>query len=294
MTSNGKLFFARLRPFPTVTLPVLAAVLIFGAAPAGAVVDLAQRPELYDARALALGGAGRSLSPSPTAGRMNPAAIAGIRGFYGGATYLTRDEETLDALRVTVVDNSSSPVAGALMYSRMVAGRELEDIGLVLAAGANNQWWGATTRYVHGRDSSSDEWDGAFVGDIGVLVQREWLRIAVVGHDLFASTLDFLETRLALGLSTDFYGFTLAGDYVRHLDTDLDHGQDTHVGVEYTPKGSKWSLRAGQVWEGATDEDAFTWGIGWTYKTLELGYGWMKTRQEPGPTVHVFSVRGSF
>ena len=58
-------------------------------------------PEIIDARAMALGGAARSLPATAMAARMNPAALAPMRGFWTGVSYLTRNEPVLDALRVT-------------------------------------------------------------------------------------------------------------------------------------------------------------------------------------------------
>jgi len=272
---------------------VLSALLLAPTIPALAVEIT---PETFDARAMALGGAARSLPAVGMSARMNPAAISPIRGFYGGATYLTQNEDILDALRVTVVDNESSPIAGALQYNRMVAHhQESEDVGLTLATGAKGQWWGATVRYVHARDNPDDDWDGAFVGDAGILLKRPGnLRIALVGHDLFASTVDFLETRLALGISAAWDAFTLSADVVRHIERSMDDGQDLMVGIEFAPKSSKWSLRMGQVWEGESADDAFSAGFGWSLDTLEVGYAWRKSRQDPGPTTHVFTIRGAF
>jgi hypothetical protein len=253
-------------------------------------------PETFDARAMALGGAVSSLPGNSMAVRANPATLSLRRGFFAGMTYLNRDKGQLDAVAVTVVDNSSSQFAGAIQYVRAVGNMEAEDFGVTMASNMGKYAMGTTVRYVHARNDRNDDWDGAFVADIGILLRRDsGLRIAVVARDLFASSLDWLETRAALGISMDdIFGFNLSADYVRYFDHNLDNGSTVHLGAEWSPLQSPWTLRLGQQWNALTTEDFQSIGLGWTDRRFDFGYAFQQNRQDPGKTIHVVSISSPF
>jgi len=254
------------------------------------------RPEILDARALAMGGALRTLSGPVAAARMNPAALGAVRGFFAGTSYATRRADACDALSFTLVDNVTSPLGGALQYLRLQSREEREDMSLSLAGGKSGIWWGFTIRYVHGRQRNEAEWHDVFTGDLGLLFQRPGgLRIAVVGHDLMQTPLDFLDRRVALAVSKDaLWGWAVEADVVRNLDQDFGNGLDFHVGAEYAVGGTPWKLRLGQFWRGDTAEDYASAGVGWSWENIALAYAVQKTRQEAGEFLHAFSIDGSF
>ncbi len=273
---------------------LLAALLLtWPAVSAGAA---APRPELLDARSIAMGGALRSLAGPLEAPRVNPAALGAVRGFFGGISYATRYRNALDAFSLTVVDNVTSPMGGALQYLRLNGAQEREDVSLSLAAGKRGLWWGFTVRYVHGRSDDTAQWEDVFTGDLGVLFDRPGnLRIAVVGQDLADTTLDFLERRIAFGVSKGgLWGWTLAGDAVRTLERDFSRGTDLHLGAEYTLADTPWRFRVGQLWGGDTGKDYASAGVGWGWSNVTVGYGVQRARQDPGELLHVFSIEGSF
>jgi hypothetical protein len=87
-------------------------------------------PGLFDARSLAMGGALRSLADRGAAARLNPAGLSPRRGFFAQASYATREKEPVDAVLITLVDNITSPMGGALQYVRIHGEVEREDVGL--------------------------------------------------------------------------------------------------------------------------------------------------------------------
>lgn len=253
--------------------------------------------ELFNARSLALGGAVRAIPASVMAARVNPAALCPIKGFFGGVSYEGQDRsgDGFDALQVTLVDNQTSAFAGAIQYSRRVADTQLEDVSISLAGGTKN-FFGASLRYIHGRESSSDKWESALTGDIGILAERPGgLRIAVTGQDLFASQLDFLEPRAALGLSYNLSSvWMISGDFVRNLERDVDKGQDLHLGLEWSPRGSGFAFRAGYRYEGFDGDRFYSAGIGWTNaEGLVFGYALQLPQDDRGREhiVHALSVQ---
>ncbi|MHB8766027.1 MAG: hypothetical protein ACYDA8_17055 [Deferrisomatales bacterium] len=251
--------------------------------------------DLLDARALGMGGALRSLAGPTEAPRLNPAMLGPVRGFFAGTSYATRQAGAFDALAVTLIDNVTSPMGGALQYLRLQGAEEREDVSLSLAAGRKGLWWGFSARYVHGRQAGAAQWEDVFTGDVGLLFERpNGLRLAVVGTDLVDTSLDFLERRVALAASKSGpRGWTLAADLVRNLDRDVDRGVDLHLGAEYTPAGP-WALRLGQLWRGDTGKDYASAGLGWSRGTLRLGYAAQKARQRSGELLHVVSAEASF
>jgi hypothetical protein len=253
-------------------------------------------PEILDPRSLAMGGALRSLAETQSAARMNPAALSLRRGFFGGVSYATTREGPRDAFQLTVVDNITSPMGGALQYLRLQGPDEREDVSLSLSAGDRSLWWGFTARYVHARARGNSEWSDTVTGDLGFLFQRTGgIRIGVVGYDLLDTSSPFLQRRLAIGASrTGLQGFTVAADVVRRLGNDFSRGVDLQLGAEYTPVGSRWSLRGGHMWRGDTGEDAASIGVGWAKGAHQAGYSVQRTRQEPGNLLHAFAAEASF
>ena len=132
-------------------------------------------PEMVNARAMAMGGAVTSLSGKTMSARANPAGLAVERGYFVGASYLNRDTNQFDAVTVTLVDNQTATIAGALQYTRLITKYETEEVGLSFAGGARSTFWGFTTRFVHGRESDDDDWDNAIVGDVGLLISYNFV-----------------------------------------------------------------------------------------------------------------------
>lgn len=281
-------FFAPMR-----RLAILAAFLAFWPAAAR---SSGPPPQELDARSVAMGGALRSLAGPLEAARMNPAAVGTARGFFASASYATRHASSLDAFSLTVVDNVTSPMGGALQYLRLRGPHDREDVSLSLAAGKRGQWWGFTARYVHGRGDKNAQWEDVFTGDLGVLFERpRGLRLAVVGQDLIDTSLDFLARRIALGASqSGLWGWTLAADAVRTLEREFSRGVDLHLGAEYAPQDKPWRLRLGQMWRGDTGKDYHSVGIGWAWPNLTVGYGIQNPRQGANGLLHAFSAEGAF
>ncbi len=255
--------------------------------------------EQFNARSLALGGAIRAIPASVMAARVNPAALCPIRGFFGGVSYEGQDRsgDGFDALQVTLVDNQTSAFAGAIQYSRRASADQIEDISVSLAGGKTN-FFGASLRYIHGRDASSASWESAVVGDIGILAERPGgLRFAVTGQDLFASKLDFLEPRAALGVSYNLSSvWMLSADFVRNLDRAIEDGQDLHIGLEWSPRGSGFAFRAGYMYEGLSEERFYSAGIGWTNADgLVFGYAFQvpEDDRDREKIIHAFSVQAA-
>lgn len=244
-----------------------------------------------------MGGALRSLAEGVSAARYNPAGLGPVRGFFAGVSYATQAEGGADAFQVTLVDNISSPMGGALQYVRLQGEVEREDIGLSLSAGGRGLWWGFTVRYVHARGEGEAEWSKLVSGDVGFLIERPGgLRFSAVGYDLLDTTSPFLERRIALGASKRWgTDWAVEVDAVRNLDLDFAQGIDLHVGAEYRPPNTRWSVRGGQFWDGASGRDFASLGIGCTITGgVELGYALRKTRQVANQYLNVFSVNGNF
>jgi hypothetical protein len=253
--------------------------------------------EDLDARALGMGGALRSLANTVSAARYNPAGLSAIRGFFAGMSYATQTEGAFDAVQITLVDNITSPMGGALQYVRLQGEEEREDIGLSLSAGGKGLWWGFTVRYVHARNRDAAEWNQLFTGDVGFLIERPGdLRIAAVGYDLLDTTSPFLERRVALAASKTWAkDWTVAVDLVRNLDNDFNKGLDLHVGVEYRRPTSRWIFRGGEFWEGSSGKDYTSLGVGWSLPVnLDLGYALRVSRQDPSAYLNVLTFAGSF
>ncbi|MFU8857149.1 MAG: hypothetical protein ACNA8S_09105 [Deferrisomatales bacterium] len=273
---------------------LLSALLL--AWPAAGALAAAPRPELLDARSLAMGGALRSLAGPVEAARVNPAALGPVRGFFAGTSYATGRRHPVDAFSLTLVDNVTSPMGGALQYLRVNGPEEREDVSLSLAAGKTGLWWGFTVRYVHGREDDTTRWKDVFTGDLGFLFERPGgLRIAAVGQDLLDTSLGYLERRIALGVSKDVrWGWTLAADVVRTLDRDVSRGTDLHLGAEHALGDTPWRFRLGQLWRGDTGKDYGSVGVGWSWRTLTVGYGVQRARQSSDEILHAVSAEGVF
>lgn len=254
------------------------------------------RPELLTPRAVAMGGALRALAGPTETARLNPAGLGRERGFFGGAAYANRSADAFDALSITLVDNITSPMGGAIQYLHLQGEVEREDVSLGLSAGQRGLWWGFTARYVHGRDRGSATWEDVFTGDIGLLFERPTgTRIAVVGYDLIDTSIAFLEKRVALGVGqTGLKGWDVGVDVVRNLERDVSSGVDLHLGAEYRPTGSPWALRLGQMWRGDTGKDYASVGFGWSRGGFSVAYGLQKARQRADEFLHVVGVEGSF
>ncbi|MBI5015633.1 MAG: hypothetical protein HZB55_09115 [Deltaproteobacteria bacterium] len=257
--------------------------------------------EATDARALGMGGAYRSLAETTAAARFNPAGLSPHRGFFAGASYATSPTSALDAVHITLVDNITSPMGGALQYSHFQGKEEREEISLSLSAGDTKQfsglWWGFTGRYVQARGRSAAEWDDLLTGDVGFLFERPGgIRIAAVGYDIFDTSSTFLNRRIALGVSRSSpEGWVVAGDVVRNLDRDVSSGVDLHVGGEYARPGSPWAFRAGYQWRGDTGKDYGSLGVGWRLTdVLQLAGALQQARQGADGHLVVVSVEGSF
>lgn len=253
-------------------------------------------PEAYDARAMGLGGAVTSVVGRTMSARANPAALVPERGFLFGATYLTRSNTQLDALAVTLVDNSTSPIAGAIHYLRVVTEGESEEVGLSLAAGERGQFWGMTGRFAHTRADKKDNWRSAFVGDFGLLLIRSsGLHVGLVGRDFLDSTYDALERRVALGLSKTFdSGLMVSADYVRYVDLGINDGYSTHLGVEFRPSQTPWELRGGYTRSPMGGDEYYSGGLGWSNQTISADYAFRINKDKQRDFIHVFSFSAPF
>ncbi len=253
-------------------------------------------PELFHPRAMALGGAVSSIPDPIMSVRANPAGIAASRGLYGAVTYITRNKDQFDAVSVSVVDNSSSKFAGALQYTRLASDQETEDVGLTFAAGLGGYYFGTTVRYVHGKNAVIDDWDGEFVGDIGMMLFRDsGIGIGIVGKDLFANTIKTLEQRATLGVSySGLTDFIFAGDFTRYFEDDYKDGNGGSLGIEWAPSQTGLALRIGQMWDGRTDEDYPSVGFGWDNQKFEIEYAYRITRQHTHQEIHSISLSGTF
>ncbi len=284
-----------LKPFSFLRAPMLFLALAALAQPVGAAVP---HPTLLSARSLGMGGAVRALSGPLESARVNPAGLATQRGFFSGSSYATRRHAPYDAFSLTLVDNITSPMGGALQYQRTKgADEEREEVSLGLAMGQPGLRWGFTVRYVHGRADREADWHNVFEGDVGVLFERPGgTRLAVVGYDLLGTSLEFLERRVACGVAQTGVGgsWNLAADVVRNLDRDFSDGLDLHLGAEHQRAGSPWATRLGHLWRGDSGKDYQSLGAGYVAGGLNLGYALQLTRQDRSEILHLFSIDGSF
>lgn len=148
---------------------------------------------------------------------------------------------------------------------------------------------------MHARDRDAAEWSKLFTGDVGFLIERPGgLRIAAVGYDLFDTTSEFLERRIALAASKTWEKeWTVAVDVVRNWDKDFSQGLDLHVGAEYRQPGSRWIFRGGEFWEGSSGKDYTSLGASWSLPgSFDLGYGVRGSRQNLSEYLHVLTVTG--
>jgi len=274
------------KTFFAVLSSVGAATLCLGADPS---------PESFNARAMAMGGAVTSLAGKTVTARANPASIAPERGYFAGATYLTRQVDQLDAIGVNIVDNNTAPIAGAFNYLRVVTTGESEEVGLSLAAGTGGYYWGATGRFAHTRKDRKADWDSAFVGDVGMLIVRDsGLRLGLVGRDLFTSYKP-LEGRVAFGVSYDFeLGLTASTDYVRYLDRGAADGTTYHFGLEWTPGQTPWTMRAGYMNDRVNREKHLSGGLGWSNQRINFDYCLRQNMDASSDIVHVLSFTTPF
>lgn len=253
-------------------------------------------PELFNARALALGGAVVSVPGKTLSARSNPAALAPIKGFYLGGSYVWRESPTLDGVNLTLVDNSTAPIAGALNYHRVVTKGETEEVGLSLAAGTGGYFWGVTGRFAHTRNDKKGDWKSAFVGDLGLLITREnGLMIGVAARDLLDSSYEAVERRVAGGLSMTFQNsIMVAADYVRYFDHSIENGSSQHFGVEWRPNQTPWALRGGYMRDGISETDFISMGLGWTNQKFDIDYGYMRGTENGEGNTHILTVSYPF
>lgn len=283
-----------LKPFSFRHAPMLFLALAALAQPAGAAVP---HPTLLNARSLGMGGAVRALSGPVESANINPAGLSEQRGFFAGSSYATRRSSAYDAFSLTLVDNITSPMGGALQYLRTKGSdEEREEVSLGLAMGKPGLRWGFTTRYVRGRADGEAEWHNVFDVDVGVLFERAGgIRLAVVGYNLLDTSLDFLERRIACAVAQRGLGnWNLAVDLVRNLDQDLSDGLDLHVGAEYQAPDSPWAARLGHMWRGDNGVDYQSLGGGYTLERFSLGYAVQVALQDSDQILHLFSIDGSF
>jgi hypothetical protein len=253
-------------------------------------------PEMLNARALALSGAVTSIPDHMMAVRANPAGLAPVRTFLGGINYLSRDENQYNSFSATVIDNISSPYAGALQYLRILSQIESEEIGLSLASGSPGKYWGVSARFVHGRTNKDDDLDTAIVGDVGGLLMTDsGVRIGLVGRDLFGTTFAPLERRAALGVSMPFdVGAMFSVDLVRYLDHDYEDGNSIHMGTQYSLPQTPWTVRAGYIIDEFSKEESYSFGFGWDNKSLSLDYGFQQNLEIKEEMIHVVALSGPF
>jgi hypothetical protein len=262
---------------------------------AGPVWAASPSADILDARALGMGGAQRALARPIAAARLNPAALGPERGFFAGSSYATRRASAFDSLSITLVDNITSPMGGAIQYLRLHGDEEREDLSLGLSAGKRGLWWGFTGRYVHGKNPDQAQWRDVITGDLGLLFERPTgTRFVVVGYDVIGTSLDFLQRRVALGVSQSIGKWALEADLVRNLERELSNGIDVHLGAEYRLPRSPWLFRLGQMWRGETGKDYASAGLGWSVPEISLAYAVQKARQRTDEYLHVISLDGSF
>ncbi len=244
-----------------------------------------------------MGGALRTLAGPVASPRLNPATLGVVRGFFVGSSYSTAEEGAFDAFSLTIVDNVSSPMGGAIEYLHIQGEDELDNLSLSLAAGRSGLWWGVTGRFVRSRVRGASGWQDDLTMDVGLLFERPGgLRFAAVGYNLADTTTKQIKRRVAFGASfSDLFGWTLAADVVRNLEGDISRGLDLHLGAEYAFGESGWTGRLGQMWLGETGKDYASAGVGWDWKSsLRLAYALQKARQRDTEFFHVFSAEGTF
>lgn len=253
-------------------------------------------PEMYNARALALGGAVASIPGKTMSARANPAALVPQRGYWASATYLNRNDNQLDAVGVTVVDNSSSPIAGAFNYLRVVSEGENEEAALSLAAGAEGIYYGATGRFVHTRTNRNADWESTFLGDIGMLLLSDsGFALGLVGRDLLDSSYEVLERRVAAGISSHFEnGLLISIDCVRFVDREVKKGATTHFGIEWRPDQTNWALRGGYMFDAMSNDEYYSTGLGWTNQRIEFAYAFRQHTEYPKDAIHTVSFSTPF
>lgn len=248
-------------------------------------------PEMYNARALAIGGAVTSVVGKTMSARANPAALVPEKGYFASATYLTRSENQLDAVAVTVVDNNTAPIAGAFNYLRVVTEGENEEAGLSLAAGSDGAYWGMTGRFAHTRSNRTADWESTFQGDVGLLLlSEEGFAFGLVGRDLLDSSYDALERRIACGVSTWFdFGLLVSADFVRYADRATRKGYTAHYGLEWKPGQTPWAIRGGYMNDAINREEFFSAGLGWTNQRIEFDYAYRRNFEVPGDALHTLT-----
>ncbi len=253
-------------------------------------------PEMYNARAMALGGAVTSVPGKIMSARANPAALAPIKGFYGGATYLTRNENQLDGIAVTLIDNVSAPITGALNYERTVTDGESEEVALSLASGMNGYYWGVSGRFAHTRKTRLADWDNTFLGDAGLLIMRDsGFSFGLAARDFFDSNYQALKRRVAGGLSYSLdSGLLLSADYVRYFDLDEKRGATIHTGIEWKPNQTPWSFRVGGLFDRITRETYFSLGAGWSNQAFEIDYAYRANRDHGADDIHILTLSYPF
>lgn len=262
----------------------------------GAATAADPSPETYNARALALGGAVTSVPGKLMSARANPAGLAPVRGFFGGASYLTRSVNQLDGISVTLIDNISAPIAGAVNYLRVVTEGESEEVALSLATGVSDFYWGLSARFAHTRKTRTDDWENTFVGDAGLLIIRDsGFTFGLAARDLFDASYEGLRRRVAGGISYTFEeGVMLAADYVRYFDFGISDGSTVHVGAEWKPNQTPWSIRAGMLKDNMTDETYFSCGLGWSNKSFEIDYAYRANKEHGEDDTHVVTLSYPF
>lgn len=266
------------------------------AALSGPAIAADPSPELYNARAMALGGAVTSVPGKIMSARANPAALAPVRGFFGGASYLTRSVNQLDGIAVTLIDNISAPIAGAVNYLRVVTEGESEEVALSLATGVSDYYWGMSARFAHTRKTRTADWENTFVGDVGLLTIRDsGFTFGLAARDLFDTSYEGLRRRVAGGMSysTEF-GLLIAADYVRYFDYSVSEGSTVHAGIEWKPNQTPWSIRAGSLWDNITNENYLSMGLGWSNKSFEIDYAYRVNKDHGEDDTHVVTLSYPF
>jgi hypothetical protein len=244
------------------------------------------------ARAIALGESLRAAASGALATTLNPAGVVLTRGYVIEAAYGYKPEDTMSTLNLSVCDSTTSRVGACLSYEFLTADPALADgdgeatmhqFGLTTAVPLSPSFLlGTTTRYVRFSETMSETMPvdgsrkGAFLLDAGLIVRAtESVSLGVTGYNLIGGDDHQFGRALGGGLA-----FTPTPKLLVAADVRYDWGKEAGRyggGIEYlfTTSGGQngFPIRAGYLYDSATDGSLITAGLGWVTSRIAFDVG---------------------
>ena len=270
----------------------------------------AQAGELWSARTLGMGNAGRALVGGNDAIYLNPAGLSTIKQYaFAGNYFHSSGIPVLSGItehlfNVSVVDAQTQLVGAGFAYSRLERGDAESGNRYDLAFAfplSGRIFLGFDIKYLQFDRADGRKDLDVVSGDVGLLLKTEsGLGLGVIGYNL-TNPGDHLEYPVSLGagVAYTFADLSASVDWLMSFQKPKDpadlrgataQGHSARVGLEYLAAG-QFTLRAGYMYEGTVPGDALNWwsvGLGYVSPVLALDLGYRGSVK--GAALNTFGV----